>query len=294
MKFLLVLTITISSFANLSSQSFNHLVKRSAKFRADSKYIITEYVFEDGHLEIFITSVPLTEFKNNETNKVLDEITENIEWDEDLEQAGFQMSLENEASISSAFNNALRMLEIQFEVEKGKLGMLNFDDDFLQLNEDQQSSLLINKLIAALSKIEEVIDLPLYEGINSKHLPQSKGVATINTRSNEQLVETETNRCYKPEQTPKITGFFATNRQEGLKHMNIRAIYNWFFADAYTGWHNRGLILKRNAFDDHETTYSKKNLEVERSSLKMLEEIIDNPTLKASSVVTFQTAGPSK
>jgi hypothetical protein len=296
MKFILALTLSVSSFLASNAQSGSHAVKRYARFHNDSKFIITEYVFDDGHLDNYLTAVPLTEFREGSSEQLLSEITDNIEWDEDIKADGFQMTLKNETAISSAFNNALRTLEIRLGIAQGEIGSISLSNSFLELGEDEQSYLLINEVIRALNKTERFSALQPFDERKSAVLPISEkvneSVEVRKVQSNKVASDQLSYDDLQEKENQISNALFATNGQEDLKHVNIRAIYNWIFADAYTGWYNRDKILSSNRLDK----YSKPSINdlIGPNINVKIEEIIDNPTMKEAMAVSFQVVEPAE
>jgi len=297
MKKTLILAVVTLCVVFTHAQEATHSVKRYSKVHDDSKYVITEYVYEDGHLENFITSLPLKEMRKLRSIDPANKLSKNIEWDENSTLVGLQQGLNDAEAIENAFNNALLETESQLSLTPGTLGKIRLNSDFLTLKKERQSFVLINKVISALSESSPFEDLIPIEGIERKICEDSKSLAEANLNGSTKTANSAEKIGYENVEFSEHinnNGIFLTNGEDELALTHIRAIYNWIFADQFTGWYNRNLILNKAKKDDYKNIGAEGLMGLGEAQGSLLNKIVDNPTFKDATSVVFQQVDPVK
>lgn len=298
MRKTLLLVVGIFCFVFIQAQDFTHSVKRYSKVHDNNKYVITEYVYADGHLENFITSLPISQTKKLRSADQVNKLSKNIEWDENSSLEGLQQGHHSIESIENAFNNAIVQTENQLDLEDGSLGKIRLNSDFLDMTKEKQSFVLINKVITAFSEASLFSDLLPLEGIERNICKDSKAEALANLGScKAKSANTAEQIGYENiefSEHMKNNGIFLTNGEEELVSTHIRAIYNWIFADQFTGWYNRSLILNKAKKDDFNNIGTEGLMGLGEEQGELLKNIVDNPTFKDATSIVFQQVDPTK
>ena len=297
MKKALTITIGVLCIVFTQAQDATHSVKRYSKVHDDSKYVITEYVYKDGHLENFITSLPVKEMRKMRFIDPVNKLSKNIEWDENLTLVGLQQGSAQTDAIENAFNNALSQTESQLSLNPGTLGKIHLNYDFLELEKERQSFVLINKVISALSEATVFEDLIPIEGIERKICNDSKSLALAKLKGEKSGANSAEKIGYENVEFSEHmnnSGIFLTNGEDELALTHIRAIYNWIFADQFTGWYNRNLILNKKKIDDYKSAGEEGLMGLGEIQGTLINTIVDNPTFKDAVSVVFQQVDPVK
>jgi hypothetical protein len=242
------------------AQNNSPVIKRYSKIHMDKKYIISETIYSDGHIDNFITSVPLTDLRSLRANNAVVKTT-NINWDEDKDQAGLQITYANVNAIEDAFNNAIADTEAQLNYVDGTFNRIALGSEFLNLKEEIQSQILLEKVVSALASAEIFT-------ANEK----------VNINSNKELND----------------AIFLTNGEYDVALPHIQAIYNWVFADQYTGWYNRNLLLNSEINKNSRgfkliDQLGNQNL-VSSSYAEIVNSIIANPTFGNSASISLHSS----
>ncbi len=257
MHWIFILTfILFGNFHNVS-QINSPIIKKFSKIQQDNKFIISESIFESGVVENYITTVPMVELKKAKNlNHNLGWIR-NIEWDENLNQKGCQITLNGISSIEKAFNNALTLLEERSKSPQETMKRIHLEENFLCLSPSEQSNSIIAKIRESLSSMDDY-----------------KVLIEIGPNNN----------------SIKNQAYFLTTNNEKIVYPHIRAIYNWVFADQLSGWHNRNLILSgdRNESSNEIILVEQSIFEDENELTKIvMETIISNPNFENGTYVSF-------
>ncbi len=302
MKCIYTLALILVSSLLVSAQ--NNATKRYAKIHQDKKYIITETIFDDGHKEQYITSVPLSETRKMKVKGELPRL-KNIDWDERMDVAGNQKSANGPLAIEKAFNNALTQTEKQLGLAEGSFGRIEIDVDFFNKGEQEQSLTIVNKVIASLSTVERFSSLLPLESVDKKISDNSKKIASsllANGKStNQTAAEMLGFRNVEFSEHFKNDAVFLTNSETEIGMPHIQAIYSWIFADAHTGWYNRGLLInshKNNSSKGLNDDYMQEGKEgiigVGIAQGAFIESVILDPTFEKATSVVFQMVDPLK
>lgn len=258
MKFALACFLTTSFFFTLSAQEGTHAVKRYSKVIDDFRYLVTAYVFEDGHVENYISRLSLKTSLKEVNSKDYNRFTKNIEWDESNEVSGLQMTMRNESVIENAFNNAFRQAEAQKEIPSHSFGSITLDSKFLKMGKKEQSIVLLQQINDAFTKHE--------------------GRATPPDAQEEEKDDSE------------IFAFFVSNEVNDIPHANVRAIYNWIFADAYGSWTIQKKLMNANMIARLKEAEAKPIYDEKNNNKFDISKIINNPTLKIKNSIAYQVA----
>ena len=219
MKQFLTLAFIISVAFTSFGQNETVAVHKYSKIDNGVKYIISESVFADGHVENLITSVPLNTIKELRSipNNTL--ANKNIEWDENANSEGLQITLANAEAIENAFNNALMKTETYRSYATGTFGRITLDTNFISLTDEDQTLILINKVIAAITYTNEIGEL-----MTVNEMESYAALENVNKVANQYI--------------------FLSNGAHEIAYPHIQSIYNSMFADQYAGWYNRKLLVK--------------------------------------------------
>ncbi|GLR19200.1 hypothetical protein [Portibacter lacus] len=303
MKWSYTLALSVLFIVFTYAQSDSPVIKRYAKVHQDKKYIITEYVYPDGHLENYITSVPVSQLRKLNAQDPLLKASKNIYWDENTDKEGFQVKMNSTVGIQKAFNNALAETEAQLNLDKGTLGSIHLDADFLSYSTEKQSFVLINEVINAISKSKEFSSLIPLEAVDKNISKDSKKLAqnlmTTGTSNKNTSAEKIGYRNIEFSEHVKNDGVFLSNGEDEIAIPHIQAIYNWMFADEYTGWYNRKLLINRNSKngsnglkDDFQLKGIEGFMGIGIATGQFMDVIIDNPTFEKATSVVFQLVDP--
>ncbi len=299
MKGVYTLILIISGIFTLSAQTNSPVIKKYSKIHKEKKYVITETIFADGHIENYITSVPLADLKKIKVKETLVLPQRNIDWDENANEKGLQISLSGVDAIESGFNNALLRTEEQLGLPEGQIERISLGDDFMILKPEVQSLVLINSVIKALASADEGNNLIPLEGVDKGISADAKGQAenTLGARNH----TTQYNYIdFEYAEHMKNDAIFLTNSDQEIAMPHIQAIYNWLFADQYTGWYNRRLLLNKEKNNGPKGLNDDFNLEGAEGYIgvgvaygKIVDEIIANPTFEKASAVCLQLVDPT-
>lgn len=300
MKRVLTLALVIVCAFSISAQSDSPVVKKYSKIHKDKKYIISETVFGDGHIENYITSVPVSELRKLKLKQDQAFYARNIEWDEDSNKAGLQMTFADIFAIQKAFNNALTATETNLGYQEGTMERIELSTDFLQLKPEVQSLQLINKVINALATVNEFKEYLPLEGVDKNISAEAKSTANASLEGKVDVQKSYDYENFEYIQHMKNDAIFLTNSEDAVAIPHIQAIYNWMFADQYAGWYNRELIFNKNKNngakglnDDYALLGSEGFIGVGVSYGKVVNEIIANPTFDKASAVCLQLVDPT-
>lgn len=303
MKWLTPLAFFLLGNFSSFTQSLDPVITKYSKIHDGTKYIISETVFADGHLENYISSVPVDKLRHLKSNSSIVLNTKNIHWDEDLKTAGLQISYKDVSAVEGAFNNALTNTEKELGYAENTLGRISLKENFLEKGEEIQSFILINKVIDALAQSVDFKALINIEGVAKSITESSKTEAQnilqtgINYKEN-----TDKEFSYKDVEFgdhSQNTAIFLTNSDIDIAMPHVQAVYNWMFADQYTGWYNRTLLFnsqKNNSAkglnDDFNITGANGYLGLGVAYGKVVQHIVVNPTFSKASAVCLQLVDP--
>ena len=303
MKWLLPLAFFL--FGNFSSftQSLDPVITKYSKIHDGTKYIISETVFADGHLENYISSVPVAELRQLKSKSSVVLNTKNIHWDEDLGIDGLQISYKDVSAVQNAFNNALKNTEKELGYAVHSLGRISLKDDFLEQGEEIQSFILINKVIDALAQSDDFKSLINIEGV-AKSITESSKTEAQNILKTGINYKENPARAYSYNDVEfgdhsQNTAIFLTNSDTDIAMPHVQAVYNWMFADQYTGWYNRTLLFNSQKNNSSEGLKDDFNINGAEGYLglgvaygKVVEHIVVNPTFAKASAVCLQLVDP--
>ncbi|WP_235296704.1 hypothetical protein [Portibacter marinus] len=302
MKCLYTLTLYILSTLYIAAQTAS--TKYMSKIFQDKKYVITETVFEDGHREQFITSVPLAETKKLKATDKLDNI-KNIPWDDNSSLEGHQKNVNSIQSIENAFNNALSSMESQLSLSEDAFEKIVLEEEFLSLETGDQVLTLLNKIVNAVASSPEFEGYIPLEGVDRGVTQHSNAIA-------QGLLEEDGDgpkaisdviglRNIEFSEHYRNDGIFVTNGEDPIAHPQIQALYQWLFADAHTGWFNRELILNqarnyssKGLNDDYHVPGAEGLIGIGTAYKPILEHILINPTFEMATTVVLQIVDPLK
>lgn len=270
MKQFLTLAFIISVAFTSFGQNETVAVHKYSKIDNGVKYIISESVFADGHVENLITSVPLNTIKELRSipNNTL--ANKNIEWDENANSEGLQITLANAEAIENAFNNALMKTETYRSYATGTFGRITLDTNFISLTDEDQTLILINKVIAAITYTNEIGEL-----MTVNEMESYAALENVNKVANQYI--------------------FLSNGAHEIAYPHIQSIYNSMFADQYAGWYNRKLLVK--AFQNANAgklngQYDINKIDDQLDVNELLNNIIANPTFEKAATVSVKLADP--
>ena len=263
-----ITTLAFTSFG----QNETVAVHKYSKIDNGVKYIISESVFADGHIENLVTSVPLNAIKKLRSipNNTL--ANKNIEWDENANSEGLQITLANSKAIENAFNNALKKTEGYRSYASGTFGRINLDPNFIKLSDEEQTLVLINKVIAAITYTNELGELMTID-----EMPSYTALENVSKVAANQYI-------------------FLSNGEHEIAYPHIQSIYNSMFADQYAGWYNRKLLVK--AFQNANAgklngQYDINRIDEQLDVNELLKDIIANPTFEKAATVSLKLADPT-
>ena len=270
MKQFLTLAFIISVAFTSFGQNETVAVHKYSKIDNGVKYIISESVFADGHVENLITSVPLNTIKELRSipNNTL--ANKNIEWDENANSEGLQITLANAEAIENAFNNALMKTETYRSYATGTFGRITLDTNFISLTDEDQTLILINKVIAAITYTNEIGEL-----MTVNEMESYAALENVNKVANQYI--------------------FLSNGAHEIAYPHIQSIYNSMSADQYAGWYNRKLLVK--AFQNANAgklngQYDINKIDDQLDVNELLNNIIANPTFEKAATVSVKLADP--
>lgn len=274
------------------------LVKKYAKVHDDNKYIISETVFEDGHIESYVTHFPLAEMRKMTVKSTLNLPAANIEWDENTATEGYQKTFADAAAIEQAFNNALAQAEQQVNLTENTFGRIQLEPAFFEQATEAQSFVLINKVLEAFAKADGYQDILLLEGVDHTLNKNSEKTANSSLQGVNDQVDIDYAN-FEFANRIKNTAIFLTNGEQNVAIPHIRAVYNWIFADRHSGWYNRNLIFntdKNNGTaglnDDYNIPGQEGYIGVGIVYGELMDAIVHNPTLERATAVSLQLLDP--
>lgn len=300
MKRVFTLVLILCGIISTQAQVDSPIIKKYSKIYEGKKYIISETVYNDGHIENYITSIPTTEMRKLKVKNSKIQNLKNIEWDEDASTEGLQISYNDIFAIQKAFNNALSQTEKQLGYPNGTMDNINLGPDFLNKSREVQSFELINKVINSLATVKEFVDLLPLEGVDKNICKESEMLAGNSLQGQSASKKKIDFRNFEFLNHTKNDAIFLTNGEYPTQVPHIQAIYNWVFADQFTGWYNRELVL--NKVKDHGTKGLKDDynlignegvIGIGVNYGTVVNEIIANPTLGKALAVTMQLVDPT-